>query len=150
MSAATQISPIMLRQVIFPVIWLRIKSYADQVENLRKSCSPHCRSSFAHFLYFSTFFMFGMSVGMAGPTLTDYLISFFTNIDIIDALSWLLFTQSTLRFVGAIVAGTLVDRYDWFLISFLTKDSAGLNKIPYLLIGSSYVTRTNRPVYTWT
>ena len=89
-------------------------------------------------------------MGMAGPTLTDYLISFFTNIDIIDALSWLLFTQSTLRFVGAIVAGTRVDRYDWFLISFLTKDSAGLNKIPYLLIGSSYVTKTNRPVYTWT
>lgn len=62
-------------------------------------------------------------MGMAGPTLTDYLISFFANIDIIDALSWLLFTQSTLRFVGAIVAGTLVDRYDWFLISLLTKDS---------------------------
>ena len=67
--------------------------------------------------------MFGMSVGMAGPTLTDYLISFFTNIDIIDALSWLLFTQSTFRFVGAIVAGTLVDRYCWFLISFVTEDS---------------------------
>ena len=54
--------------------------------------------------------MFGMSVGMAGPTLTDYLISFFENIDVIDALAWLLFTQSTFRFVGAIVAGFLVDR----------------------------------------
>lgn len=124
----------MLRQVIFPVIWLRIKSYANQVEDLRKSCSPYCRSSFAHFLYFSTFFMFGMSVGMAGPTLTDYLISFFTNIDIIDALSWLLFTQSTFRFVGAIVAGTIVDRYYRFLISFLTIDSTGFKNISTLIL----------------
>ena len=100
----------MLRQVIFPVIWERIRAYAWQVDYLRKNCSPYCRSVLAHFLYFSTFFMFGMSVGMAGPTLTDYLISFFENIDIIDALAWLLFTQSTFRFVGAIVAGLIVDR----------------------------------------
>ena len=110
----------MLRQVIFPVIWMRIKSYADQVEDLRRYFSPHCKSICAHFLYFSTFFMFGMSVGMAGPTLTDYLISFFTNIDIIDALSWLLFTQSTFRFVGAIVAGTLIDRYNPFVGFFIS------------------------------
>lgn len=101
----------MLRQVIFPVLWENFKSYAEgRVNGLRQICAPHCRTIFAHFLYFSTFFMFGMSVGMAGPTLTDYLISFFENIDIIDALAWLLFTQSTFRFVGAIVAGFLVDR----------------------------------------
>jgi len=51
-----------------------------------------------------------MSVGMAGPTLMDYLVSYFYNYDIIDVLSWLLFTQSTTRFVGAIIAGYLVDR----------------------------------------
>ncbi|XP_027049786.1 major facilitator superfamily domain-containing protein 4A-like isoform X2 [Pocillopora damicornis] len=124
----------MLRQVIFPVIWRRIKSYADQVEDLRRYFSPHCKSICAHFLYFSTFFMFGMSVGMAGPTLTDYLISFFTNIDIIDALSWLLFTQSTFRFVGAIVAGTLIDRYDFnrnlLLLCFLLLNAIFLAVIP--------------------
>ncbi|KAK3700685.1 hypothetical protein QZH41_004689 [Actinostola sp. cb2023] len=53
-----------------------------------------------------------MSVGMAGPTLMDYLVSYFYNYDIIDVLSWLLFTQSTTRFVGAIIAGYLVDRFD--------------------------------------
>lgn len=73
-------------------------------------------------------------MGMAGPTLTDYLISFFTNIDIIDALSWLLFTQSTFRFVGAIVAGTIVDRYYRFLISFLTIDSTGFKNISTLIL----------------
>ena len=64
----------------------------------------------AHFVYFSTFFMFGMSVGIAGPTLADYLISFFKGIDVIDALSWLLFTQALTRFVGAIFAGFMADR----------------------------------------
>lgn len=54
--------------------------------------------------------MFGMTVGMAGPTLTDYLISFFESVNIIDALAWLLFTQSTFRFIGAIVSGIIVDR----------------------------------------
>lgn len=115
---ATQTKQEMLRQVIFPVVWERIKTYAGHVDDLRRNCSPHCRSIFAHFLYFSTFFMFGMSVGMAGPTLTDYLISFFENIDIIDALAWLLFTQSTFRFLGAIASGFIVDRWYRFFLFY--------------------------------
>ncbi|XP_068714835.1 major facilitator superfamily domain-containing protein 4A-like isoform X2 [Montipora foliosa] len=126
----------MLRQVIFLqiAIWDRIKSYAWQVDGLRRDCLPYCRSVFAHFLYFNTFFMFGMTVGMAGPTLTDYLISFFENIDIIDALAWLLFTQSTFRFVGAIVAGFMIDRYDFnrnlLLLCFLSLNAIFLAVIP--------------------
>lgn len=54
--------------------------------------------------------MFGMSVGMVGPTLMDFLATYFSDYDIINAFSWLLFTQSALRFVGAIAAGYSIDR----------------------------------------
>lgn len=97
---------IMLRQVIFP----SLRELLERQVTRPRLCSPRCRFLFAHFLYFSCYFMFGMSVGMVGPTLTDYLVSFFFDIDIIDALSWLIFAQSTTRFVGAICAGMLIDR----------------------------------------
>lgn len=54
--------------------------------------------------------MFGMSVGMAGPTLMDFLASFFHEYDTVNALSWLLFDQSATRFIGAIAGGYLIDR----------------------------------------
>lgn len=98
----------MLRQIIFPVVWNLLKNFYAAGEEPRIVDCFH--SSLAHFLYFATFYMFGMSVSVAGPTLADYLISFFKGIDVIDALSWLLFTQAMTRFVGAIVAGFLADR----------------------------------------
>lgn len=84
-------------------------------------------------------------MGMAGPTLTDYLISFFTHIDIIDALSWLLFTQSTFRFVGAIVAGAVVDRSVMrVLISLLTINATGFifpfTQSLFRFVGASFQT----------
>ena len=98
----------MLRQIIFPAVWNILRNFYAAGEEPRILDCFH--SGLAHFFYFSTFFMFGLSVGVAGPTLADYLISYFKGIDIIDALSWLLFTQAMTRFVGAIFAGFLADR----------------------------------------
>ena len=100
----------MLRQNIFPVMWKLVRNFYANGESRESTITECVQSGLAHFLYFSTFFLFGMSVGMAGPTLADYLISFFEGIDVIDALSWLLFTQAMTRFIGAIFAGFLADR----------------------------------------
>lgn len=86
-------------------IWSSRKTYQIPV-----SCGSKCFVVTQNGLYFSTFFMFGMSVGMVGPTLMDFLATYFSDYDIINAFSWLLFTQSALRFVGAIAAGYSIDR----------------------------------------
>lgn len=57
-----------------------------------------------------TFFVFGMTVGIAGPTLLDFLVNFFPDCDAINVLSWLLFAQAATRFVGAMTAGYVIDR----------------------------------------
>lgn len=61
-------------------------------------------------LYFSTFFVFGMTIGMAGPALMDLMLMYFDELDVIDALAWLLFSQALTRFIGAITAGVMTDR----------------------------------------
>lgn len=66
---------------------------------------------FRNLLYFSSFLVFGMTVGMAGPALMDLLLIYFSNLDVINALAWILFSQSLMRFVGAVAAGVISDRY---------------------------------------
>ncbi|CAH3113173.1 unnamed protein product [Pocillopora meandrina] len=56
----TQAAYALLGASVAGIMLDRIKSYADQVEDLRRYFSPHCKSICAHFLYFSTFFMFGI------------------------------------------------------------------------------------------
>ena len=53
-----------------------------------------------------------MTIGMAGPALMDLLLIYFEELDVIDSLAWLLFSQALSRFLGAITAGVMTDRYD--------------------------------------
>ena len=100
----------MIRQLVYLALWKIWTKYSRKSFQLHASCRSKFNAVLQNGVYFSTFFMFGMSVGMAGPTLMDYLASYFKEYDTVNALSWLLFVQSATRFIGAIFAGFLIDR----------------------------------------
>ncbi|XP_028514987.1 major facilitator superfamily domain-containing protein 4A isoform X2 [Exaiptasia diaphana] len=124
----------MIRQLVYLALWKIWTKYSRKSFQLHASCTSKFNAVVQNGLYFSTFFMFGMSVGMAGPTLMDFLASYFKEYDAVNALSWLLFVQSATRFIGAIFAGFLIDRFECnrnlMLLVCLTLNAVFLAVIP--------------------